>query len=76
MIASSDLNLMHVVDDLAQIQRRVQALRLCAVAIELEGDKRSGQGLREIVEIVSADLKEVHDLLDSARGIQAKAEAA
>lgn len=76
MISSSDLDLVHVVDELAQIQRRVHALRLCAVAIELEGDKRSGQGMREIVDIVSDDLNEIRSLLDAARKDQAKAEAA
>jgi len=35
---------------------RMTALRLFAAAIELEGDRRAGQGIREIVEIIDKDV--------------------
>lgn len=56
-----------LLDDIAQVRRRVHALRLCATAIELEGDKKTGQGLREIVEIVSDDLGEIIEHLEASR---------
>jgi hypothetical protein len=63
----SDMGLVDAIDDLAQIRRRVGALRLCAVAIELEsGSKRDGQAIREIVEIIDADLAEVVSQFNAA----------
>ena len=56
-----------LIDDLAQVRRRVHALRMCTTAIELEGDKQTGQGLREIVDIVSDDLGEIIDNLEASR---------